>query len=198
MDRRPVVEPGCLHDSPFGRAGACTSPLADGSGIGGRSTEAPAPPAARGRLGPGSQATEGSNLETYKLLRYDEDYSYLKDPSRRTDWLDVLKYIPLGDRDGYYLSLGGTARPRFEFNQNPFFGSAPANSHGNNNDLVQRYLLHADLHLGPNIRFFGQLQSGFENGLIGGPRRTSTVTSSTPIKRSSTSSGDGVKAIRIP
>ena len=88
------------------------------------STNAPAPSASPGRLGPGSQATEGSNLKTYKLLRYDEDYSYLKDPTRRTDPLDVLKYIPLGDRDGYYLSLGGTARPRFEFDQNPFFGSA--------------------------------------------------------------------------
>lgn len=134
------------------------------------STDAPAPSAPPGRMGPGSQAIEGSNLETYKLLRYDEDYSDLKDPSRRTDPLDVLKYIPLGDRDDRYLSLGGTARPRFEFNQNPFFGSAPSNSHGNNNDLVQRYMLHGDLHLGPNLRFFGQLQSGFETGLIGGPR----------------------------
>lgn len=139
-------------------------PTAEGS------TDAPAPPAPPGRLGPGSQATAGSNLENYKLLRYDEDYSYLKDPSRRTDPLDVLKYIPLSDWDNCYLSLGGTARPRFEFEQNPFFGSGPANSHGNNNDLVQRYMLHADLHLGSNIRFFGQLQSGFETGLIGGPR----------------------------
>ncbi|MBV8229107.1 MAG: alginate export family protein [Planctomycetaceae bacterium] len=136
-----------------------------------RSTDAPAPSAPPGRLGPGSQAISGSNLENYKLLRYDEDYSYLKDPSRRTDPLDILKYIPLDDwGDDDYLSLGGTARPRFEFNQNPFFGSGPANTHGNNNDLVQRYMLHGDLHLGPNIRLFGQIQSGFENGLIGGPR----------------------------
>jgi hypothetical protein len=135
------------------------------------SIDAPAPSASVGRLGPGSQAAAGSNLQNYKLLRYDEDYSYLKDPSRRTDPLDILKYIPLDDwGDDYYLSLGGTARPRFEFDQNPFFGSAPANTHGNNNDLVQRYMLHGDLHLGQNLRFFGQLQSGFEHGLIGGPR----------------------------
>ncbi|MBV8431232.1 MAG: alginate export family protein, partial [Solirubrobacterales bacterium] len=126
-----------------------------------------APP---GRLGPGSQAIRGSNLENYKLLRYNEDYSYLKDPRRRTDWLDVLKYIPLGGRDDYYLSLGGTARPRYEFYRNPDFGAAPAAPDGTNNDLLQRYLLHADLHLGPNVRVFGQLQSGFESGLIGGPR----------------------------
>jgi hypothetical protein len=164
-----------------------------------RSPDAPAPSAPPGRLGPGSQAIRGSNLGNYKLLRYDEDYSDLKDPNRRTDWLDVLKYIPLDDwGDDYYLSLGGTARPRFEFEQNPFFGSGPANSHGNNNDLVQRYLLHADLHLGPNVRFFGQLQSGFENGLIGGPRPDSTWTCSTLIRGSWTSCGDGGRTSRIP
>src|SRR4051812_30819715 len=67
------------------------SPSAPGPAAGPEtSTTAPAPSAPPGRLGPGSQATEGSNLETYKLLRYDEDYSDLKDPTRRTDPLDVL------------------------------------------------------------------------------------------------------------
>src|SRR5438128_1601680 len=32
----------------------------------------------------------------YKLLRYEEDYSYLKDPTRRTDFWDPIKYMPLG------------------------------------------------------------------------------------------------------
>jgi hypothetical protein len=123
-----------------------------------------------GRLGPGSQATLGSNLEDFKLLRYDEDYSYLKDPARRTDLLDFLKYIPLGEWDGFYLSLGGTVRPRYEFYRNPDFGAAPANSRGDDNDLLQRYLLHGDLHLGPNLRFFVEFQSGIQNGLVGGPR----------------------------
>lgn len=131
---------------------------------------APAPSDSAGRLGPGSLATEGSNLENYKLLRYDEDYSYLRDPSKRTDPLDFLKYIPLDDAGNSYLSLGGTARPRFGLNHNPFFGSAPTNSDGNNNEFVQRYLFHGDLHLGPNIRFFGQFQSGFETGRVDGPR----------------------------
>src|ERR1041385_4482894 len=51
----------------------------------------------------------------YKLLRYDEDYSYLKDPTRRTDIWDPVKYIPLGSREGWYLSLGGEMRLRYEF-----------------------------------------------------------------------------------
>ena len=31
----------------------------------------------------------------YNILRYEEDYSYLRDPAKRTDWLDPLKFIPL-------------------------------------------------------------------------------------------------------
>jgi hypothetical protein len=31
-------------------------------------------------------------------------------------------------------------------------------------------MFHGDLHLGPDLRFFGQLQSGFETGRLGGPR----------------------------
>src|SRR6266436_6558011 len=40
----------------------------------------------------------------YKLLRFDEDYSYLKDPSRQTDFWDPIKYIPLGCCEDRYLS----------------------------------------------------------------------------------------------
>jgi hypothetical protein len=39
-------------------------------------------------------------------LRYDEDWSYLGDESRRSEWLERLKYIPLNER-GWRLSLGG-------------------------------------------------------------------------------------------
>jgi len=35
----------------------------------------------------------------YKMLRFDEDYSYLADPTNRTDWFDPLKYIPLRKDD---------------------------------------------------------------------------------------------------
>jgi hypothetical protein len=106
----------------------------------------------------------------YQLLRYDEDYSYLKDPARRTDFWDVIKYIPLGNRDGWYLSLGGEMRLRYEFFNNEDAGSQPADTHGYNNFARQRFLLHADLNLDPNFRFFVQMMSGLEEGRIGGPR----------------------------
>ena len=117
------------------------------------------------RLGPGSEAVTGSGVPTYKLLRYDEDYSYLKDPNRRTDFWDPIKYTPIGDREDWYVSFGAQLRPWFQFYNNFDFGTTP----GPNAFLTQRYLFHGDFHFGPNIRFFGQLVSGLENGRIGGP-----------------------------
>ena len=119
------------------------------------------------RLGPGSEAVTGSGVPAYKLLRYNEDYSYLKDPDRRTDFWDPIKYIPIGDREDWYVSFGAQLRPWFQFYNNFNFGTTP----GPNAFLTQRYLFHGDFHFGPNIRFFGQLVSGLENGRIGGPLR---------------------------
>lgn len=104
----------------------------------------------------------------YVPLRYEEDYTYLKDPARRTDFWDPIKYIPF-QRDGWYLSLGGEVRERYEGFQNTGFGAGPQDHNGY---LLQRFLLHADLHLGNNVRVFAQVQSGFQNGRNGGARAT--------------------------
>ena len=119
------------------------------------------------------QSDEESKAETpppYKLLRYEEDYSYLKDPSRRTDFWDPIKYIPLWGHEDWYVSLGGEVRERYEVYHNPDAGLPPANAQGYNQDFLERYLLHADVHLGPYFRFFVQTVSGLEDGRIGGPR----------------------------
>ena len=105
----------------------------------------------------------------YKLLRYEEDYSYLKDPSCRTDFWDPIKYVPLGGRDDWYLSVGGELRERYEFYHEQDAGAVPANAR-DNGYMLERYLLHGDLHLGPYFRFFGQFVTGLEDGRIGGPR----------------------------
>jgi hypothetical protein len=124
--------------------------------------------------GSDSQSDQKSECPTtppaYKLLRYEEDYSYLKNPCCRTDFWDPIKYIPLWGREDWYLSFGGELRERFEFYHNQNAGAAPANAEGNNSDLIERYYLHADLHLGPYFRFFGQVITGLEDGRIGGPR----------------------------
>lgn len=103
----------------------------------------------------------------FKAQRSDEDYSYLKDPSRRQEDLDELKYIPLSADGGSYVSLGGEVRERFEFFNNGGWGREPKDTNGY---LLQRYMFHADFHLGSRLRFFGQFKSGLENGRNGGPR----------------------------
>ncbi|MGH7002317.1 MAG: alginate export family protein [Alphaproteobacteria bacterium] len=89
----------------------------------------------------------------YKLLRYEEDYRNLRDPTARVELWDPLKYIPLDDRASY-LSLGGELRERFEYYSYPDFGLR-----GQRPDayLLHRLLLHADIHLGENLRGFVQL-----------------------------------------
>src|SRR5262249_60513553 len=90
------------------------------------------------------------------------------DPSKRSEALDGLKYIALNE-DGWYVSLGGEARIRYEYYSEFAFGAGPQDSNGY---LLERYLFHADFHLGRRVRFFAQLQSGIETGRNGGPRPT--------------------------
>ena len=103
----------------------------------------------------------------YTVLRWNEDYSYLHDPARRTDFLDPLKYIPLGDDPQTYLSLGGSARYRYELFNNYNFGAGPQDDTGFH---LTRLMAHADLHLGPMLRGFLQLKSSMEDGRAGGAR----------------------------
>lgn len=98
--------------------------------------------------------------------RQDEDWSMMRDPALRSDWSDKLKYIPLGRREGWYVSIGGEARPYYERYRNEEWGSVPQDLSGY---WLQRFLLHADFHFGKRVRFFGQLQSGIETGKRGGP-----------------------------
>ena len=53
---------------------------------------------------------------TYHSLRYDDNFTYLADPSKSSDPWDPIKYIPIGDGQygPSYLSFGGELRERFE------------------------------------------------------------------------------------
>src|SRR5438105_11728471 len=59
---------------------------------------------------------------SYQSLRYLEDWSVMRDSSRRLDWSDQLKYIPLGNREGRYMSIGGELRPFYERYRNEEWG----------------------------------------------------------------------------
>jgi hypothetical protein len=103
----------------------------------------------------------------YTALRWNEDYSYLRDSARHSDRFDPIKYIPVGDDPDTYLSLGGSVRYRYEFFDNNTFGAGPQDDDGFH---LTRILAHADLHLGKNLRGFVQIKSAMEDGREGGPR----------------------------
>jgi hypothetical protein len=105
---------------------------------------------------------------SFQTLRYNEDWSFLHDPSQRTDWFDAVKFIPL-DGTNIYASFGGEARLKYERYDEPVFNQQPADNGG---FLLQRYLLHADVQLGPHFRAFGQLQTSLEDYRSGGSRPT--------------------------
>ena len=52
---------------------------------------------------------------SYKLLREDEDWSFLSDPGLRQDFWDLIKYIPLrSNAEDWYMTIGGEAREVWE------------------------------------------------------------------------------------
>ena len=106
---------------------------------------------------------------SFQTLRYNEDWTFLRDPAQRTDFLDSTKYMPFTTNGDWYLSLGGEARLKYELYTEPAFNQQPADDNG---FLLQRYLLHADLHATPWFRVFGQLQSSLEDYRNSGPRPT--------------------------
>jgi hypothetical protein len=87
----------------------------------------------------------------YQNVRYREDWSGLlcAEPCARKDWSDQLKALRLGS--GAWLDLGGQVRARFESFDNFQFSPAPA---ADDDWLLTRVRLHADLHVGRNLRFF--------------------------------------------
>ncbi|WP_445504080.1 alginate export family protein [Microvirga sp. G4-2] len=93
-------------------------------------------------------------------LRYTEDYSYLRDPSKRTGaWWEPFKFIPLDASGTSYLTLGAELRFREEAYWNFNWGEIPVDNY-----QWYRVLPYADLHLGPNVRLFGQMIGAWVTG----------------------------------
>jgi alginate export protein len=113
-----------------------------------------------------SAAEETPKPPPYQLNRADEDNRYLCQPSRRADFWDSVKCISMDATGAWYLSLGGEARERYEYFNNPSWGK-DLRDHGY---FLQRYFLHADIRMGEHARLFTQLQSSLEDGRAGGPR----------------------------
>lgn len=94
----------------------------------------------------------------FKPLRFEEDYSFLSDETKHTDFFDRLKFIPLRKgKPDWYASIGGEIRPYFEIYENNDWGRGAQDGNGY---LLQRYMLHADFRFGQKVRVFAQFKSG--------------------------------------
>jgi hypothetical protein len=102
-----------------------------------------------------------------KLLREDEDWSFLTDPAQRQDFWDPLKYIRLrAGHNDWFMTISGEAREVWEQIGNDYWGQSPYwNAY-----LNERYMLGFDIHYGKHIRTFVELKSGLNSYRIGGPR----------------------------
>ena len=103
-----------------------------------------------------------------KTNRWQEDWSVLQNPSLRTEPLDDLKYIPLSADDPQrYISLGATLRERFELNDANGFG---VGNLSRDSWLIQRFQVHADVHLNEHWRVFTELEDAraFDKTSVGG------------------------------
>ena len=104
---------------------------------------------------------------SFKLLREDENWSFVADPGKRQDFWDPVKYIRLREgRDDWFMTISGEAREVWEQIGNDNWGQAPFwNAY-----LNERYMLGFDIHYGKHIRTFVDLKSGLNSYRIGGPR----------------------------
>jgi Alginate export len=112
--------------------------------------------------------TENSSRPVYQLDRSEENWSGLcrHVNGRQDDLLDPLKCVELR-RPFWYASFGAELRGSYEVYRNYNWGSGPQDRNGY---YLNRLIGHADLHLGPSVRIFAELQSGLELGRNGGPR----------------------------
>ncbi len=104
---------------------------------------------------------------SFKLLREDEDWSFLADPAKRQDFWDPLKYVRLRrGSDDWFITIGGEAREIWEQIGNDNWGQQPFM----NGYFNERYMLYFDVHYGKHVRTFLELKSGLNSFRIGGPR----------------------------
>ncbi|OQP48090.1 hypothetical protein A4H97_30120 [Niastella yeongjuensis] len=107
-----------------------------------------------------SNALAQSHEEPFKVLRHEEDYSYLKNDTNKLKLLDRIKYIDF--HSGFFLSIGGELRYQYEHYKNEDWGDVPSDD--KNGYLLQRVMLHADFKFKNYVSVFAQLKSGIVYG----------------------------------
>src|SRR5918998_2963053 len=118
------------HRNGIWRAGPCASLATGAAALAQESPELPPRPltatepvaARQVRFYKGKGPGRGNSY----VARFEEDYGYLRDPARSTDFFDPLKYIAIDrDRD-IYLTLNGEVRFRYDYTGYRNLAIAPA------------------------------------------------------------------------
>jgi len=105
-------------------------------------------------------------LPAFKVLRYEEDYSFLRPDSSRENWYSQTKFKPLAKGKKSYLTFGGELRYQYFYFKNEGWGKEPEDKDGY---ILNRYLGHVDFHAGKYFRTFVQLQSSLNGGKTAAP-----------------------------
>lgn len=121
--------------------------------------EAAKPQPAKRATYPAAAQGDGATTKGYNLSRWAEDWQVYRDPAKRDDFLDRLKYLPLNDDGDIYLTLSGEARLRMNLTSNPQLADAPEQRQD-----ILRLVGGADLHVGEHLRFYGELAHGELSG----------------------------------
>ncbi len=101
----------------------------------------------------------------YGTDRAYEDWRVLADPAARRkddDPFDLLKYIPLTTDGQVYLTFSGEERFRTYYENRPELGTINDREAAK---VTLRSIYGADLHVGPNLRFYGELINGDAGGI---------------------------------
>ena len=96
----------------------------------------------------------------------DTDWTYYCDPSDKVEASEQLKCIGGRTDSKRQVSISGEVRVRGEYFDHIRLGeSLPSSGY-----LLQRYTLNTDAVLRNRVRLFTSLESGLEDGRVGGPR----------------------------
>ncbi|MEL6256355.1 MAG: alginate export family protein [Bacteroidota bacterium] len=99
----------------------------------------------------------------FKIYRCFDDFSYLlENDSIEKNYYEKLKYMPLSESEKANISFGGEIREQYQLFRNINFGDLPPGvEEDRNGHLWHRLMLHADLRIGEQWRFFTQINSTF-------------------------------------
>lgn len=92
------------------------------------------------------------------ILRYNDNFSYLKLDSVKRMGTDKIRHIPIAK--GAYISFGGDLREQLQYYRNINFGDAKT-SHPSTVQLWHRLMIHSNLEFGKKARIFAQLNSTY-------------------------------------